>query len=162
MDIIEVNTDISEVCRAFGHKIIDEKGLHPTPGGSSDQSGNWLLLALDMSAEEVMDKGLSLCRDAAVSEFFISFDCNNRPDRAATHHSVLVIFHVRKGEACRLAVMEYGWDSGEDVPIIKEVIWDDAFWCNHYSAALNRLAEESSKPATWCSTADTGDVALVN
>lgn len=138
--------EVEELCLTYSQSFIDKEGIYPAPGAFLKQDGQLALLALAVNPNEMVDKAFNLCRDKTVKEFFLSLDCHNRPDRQADHHSVLIVFHVRKGvkggAVVRLGAMEYGWDEAEGAATIVPLIWNEPFWAAKYGDLLTRLERQ--------------------
>ncbi|MCK5643930.1 MAG: hypothetical protein KAJ19_24245 [Gammaproteobacteria bacterium] len=134
--------EIEDIVRNFAQARAGEEELHPTPGAIVDADGE-TLLALDLSAEQTANLGFSLCRNLNVKEFFLSFDCHNeREPLHPIYHSVLVIFHVCKGDVIRLGAMSYGWDLVSSTPVVGAVHWNDPFWSAKHEKLLLHLARQ--------------------
>lgn len=138
--------EVERICRVYGQQFADADGIFPAPGAVLDKEGSLSLYALAMRPEAVTDLAYKLCRDARVKEFFFTLDFHNRPDRREEYHSVLGIFHVRKGLDVRLGVMEYDWDAGTQTPVVQAVQWGDPFWTGRYGDLLARLEKQCGGP----------------
>lgn len=131
--------DVNGICQS---QIIDEQGLYPMVGASEDERGEMTLYALAVTPAKIFDMAFGFARNPQIAEFFVSLDAFTQPDQGTDLDSVLCVFHMLRGMAARVGVMEYSWNEGQ--PITKPICWQNVFWQTSYADLLNKLTEAAA------------------
>jgi hypothetical protein len=117
---------------------MDEKGIYPTPMAVKVKGDRLELHALALPPDQVVIHAFQVCKRRDVGEQVFALDTYCKPGQGTTLDSCLVIFHLKRGAATTIGVMEYSWNGGQ--PIIKEVNWDNSFWNRKYADLAGRLS----------------------